>query len=557
MSFATFAASHIRLVNDRISREDAERQESAAVEILRRLERQPGVVLADEVGMGKTFVAMAVATSILIEQKNSGPVVVMCPSSLREKWPKDWQVFTEMCLSGSLKSGLRSARADSGIDFLKLLDDPEDRRPHIVFLTHGALNRTIGDGFAKLAVIKRAFKGRSSLSAQRAAFGRWASRLVFLDWVEKRAPGLLAELLDRPYEKWLTTIRRSDDRLKEAFEDDPVPAHLVEVLEEMSGVELEALVEELRKLPQRESPNLDDRLKEVRRALTDAMENVWKVALRRAKFTSPLLILDEAHHVKNPGTRLASLFATEESAKDSKFFETAGPLGGKFQRMLFLTATPFQLGHAELIRVLDRFEGINWTPPHAPSLTLSEFKQDIHTLGAILDDAQAAALRLDRAWSRLDRGLLERPDGTLQEPDAWWSSAQANAAEGQVAEVAEQVMQTERSMQAAEHALAPWVLRHLKSSHLPGSPETPRRHVLTGAAIRGGSPASGLEITAPVLLPFLLAGRAQSLLATSAKGRALFAEGLASSFEAYLETRSGREALDEDVVDSAAESVAV
>jgi CRP-like cAMP-binding protein len=121
------------------------------------------------------------------------------------------------------------------------------------------VNRTIGDGFAKLAVIKRAFKGRSSLGAQRAAFGRWASRLVFLDWVERRAPGLLGGLLDRPYEKWLNMIRRADVRLKGAVEDDPVPGHLIEVLEEMSGSELEPLVDELRKLPQRESPNLEDR----------------------------------------------------------------------------------------------------------------------------------------------------------------------------------------------------------------------------------------------------------------------------------------------------------
>jgi superfamily II DNA or RNA helicase len=546
MNFAKYAHSHIQLVNDRISREDAERQELAAAEILRRFGRQPGLVLADEVGMGKTFVAMAVAASILIERGQTGPVIVMCPPSLREKWPKDWQVFTEKCLKGPSKNRFRAARADSGIDFLKLLDDPEDRRAHIIFLTHGALHRSIGDGFAKLAVIKRAFKGRSSLSTQRAAFGRWASRLVLLDWVEKRADGLLGGLLDRPYEKWLSAIRRADDRLKETIADDPVPRHLVEVLEEMSGSELEPLVEELRRLPQRESANLEERLKDVRRALTAAMESVWKVALQRARFTSPLLILDEAHHVKNPATRLASLFATEESAKDSKFFDKAGPLGGKFQRMLFLTATPFQLGHAELIRVLDRFEGIDWTEPQAPMLTLPEFKGDIHTLGTLLDDAQSAALRLDRAWSRLGHELLERPDGTIQDPETWWSTAQANRTEGHVTDVDEQVRHTERAMQAAEQALAPWVLRHLKSSHLPGCTGIPRRQILTGAAIRGGSHASGLEITAPVLLPFLLAGRAQTLLASSTKGRALFAEGLASSFEAYLETRSGREALDED-----------
>ena len=170
MTYATYAKSHIQLSNDRISPEDSDRQERAAAEVLARLQRQPGVVLADEVGMGKTFVAMAVAVSILLERPESGPVVVMCPPSLREKWPKDWDVFTKKCLPTSLSRRFRAASADSGIEFLKLLDDPPDRKTHVVFLTHGAVHRAIGDGFAKLAVIKRAFKGRSSLNAQRQSF---------------------------------------------------------------------------------------------------------------------------------------------------------------------------------------------------------------------------------------------------------------------------------------------------------------------------------------------------------------------------------------------------
>ena len=49
---------------------------------------------------------------------------------------------------------------------------------------------------------------------------------------------------------------------------------------------------------------------------------------------------------------------------------------------------------------------------------------------------------------------------------------------------------------------------------------------LPGAAIRdNGDPSCGIEISGPVLLPFLLAGRAQGLLAASTRGRALFAEG--------------------------------
>jgi hypothetical protein len=43
----------VDLRNDRVSDIDADRQQRTATEILRRLNDQPGVVLADEVGMGK------------------------------------------------------------------------------------------------------------------------------------------------------------------------------------------------------------------------------------------------------------------------------------------------------------------------------------------------------------------------------------------------------------------------------------------------------------------------------------------------------------------------
>ena len=65
------------LGNERITPEDAARQQRTAIEILRRLERQPGVILADEVGMGKTFVAMAVAASVVKATHYRKPVIVM------------------------------------------------------------------------------------------------------------------------------------------------------------------------------------------------------------------------------------------------------------------------------------------------------------------------------------------------------------------------------------------------------------------------------------------------------------------------------------------------
>ncbi|EQD53943.1 hypothetical protein B2A_06198, partial [mine drainage metagenome] len=55
------------------------------------------------------------------------------------------------------------------------------------------------------------------------------------------------------------------------------------------------------------------------------------------------------------------------------------------------------------------------------------------------------------------------------------------------------------------------------------------------------STTAGLPITGDAALPFLLAARAQGELAQgSSKGRAFFAEGLCSSYEAFHHTREGR-----------------
>ncbi len=547
MSFARFAEACIHLKNPRISADDAERQARAAAEVLHRLVRQPGVILADEVGMGKTFVALAVAASILIEREDAGPIVVMTPPSLRYKWPKDWNVFRENCLAPALRERFRAKTAESGVAFLRLLDDPSDRRAHVIFLTHGALHRALGDGFAKLAVVKRAFKGRSSLAEQRQTFGRFAGRILRLEWVENRSPGLLSDLLERPYDGWFKAIHRADSRLRVDVPDDPVPAPLASALEEMQGRHFESIVEALRNVPLRDSAKLQERLKAVRDALGREMELVWQHALRRAKFRSPLLVLDEAHHVKNPKTKLASLFVTEESAAESGLFGSGGPLAGKFDRMLFLTATPFQLGHAELIRVLERFEGIDWNSARRPSITRKQFKEELSALARTLDDAQGAALRLDRAWGRLTPEHIGTDAPTASEIDQWWESAKATQGESIVAQLVQHVHYTREAMKKAELALGPWVLRHVRPATMSNASDVPRRKVRTGASIISDeATTSGLEITPQTLLPFLLAGRAQGLLASSTKGRALFADGLSSSFEAYLETRSGKLSVDDD-----------
>jgi hypothetical protein len=556
MSFALpFAEPSISLHTDRVSRQDAARQQRTAVEILRRLEDQAGLVLADEVGMGKTFVALATAASVALARPDDGPVVVMVPPSLKQKWPKDWEVFRTHCLRGQAASRLKAASADRGVAFLRLLDDPPERRSAIVFLTHGALNRSLTDDWVKLALLRRALLRRSSMEEVRRALPKFASRLLAARWIDRKAEGIWERLLDSPPERWRRIFERAG--LGDLAQDDPVPEALVGA---MDRLDYRPVLDALAELPLRESKYVEDRLRDVRRALSDALSNLWKTWLAEARFRSPLLIFDEAHHLKNV-TRLTSLFIEPESEEESEAV-ARGPLAGVFSRMLFLTATPFQLGHHELLNVLRRFEGVAWERPEAPRGGREGFRAAIETLEGALNDAQSASLRLDRAWGRLQPAHLRMPDGREPDPEGWWSAVRASPSQdGLVGDVCKRYRQCNEAMRHAEAALRPWVIRHLKPRTLPDvgdGPPPSRRQVLIGAKILRDAPVDGergIEIGGDSLLPFLLAARAQVALASrtaaSSTTRALFAEGLASSYEAYLETRRGNGVRDDSDGDGA------
>jgi ERCC4-related helicase len=535
----------ISLSTNRVSKEDALRQECTAQEIVRRLEHQPGLILADEVGMGKTFVALAVASAIALARPDDGPVIVMVPPSLKQKWPKDWSVFFEKCLDLKQYGCLDGALADSGVALLRLLDDPTDKRKEIIFLTHGALGRSLTDEWVKFALIRRALLRRSSMAHVRTALRRFAGRLLMRDWMGRKNPDLWEKLLDNPPDRWGRILRRAEIPIDD---DDPVPQSLVEAMERL---EFDDILDALDHLPLRESPNLGERLQKTRQALAKALSEVWHVWLRQTRFRSPLLIFDEAHHLKNM-TQLSSLFV-EEGAKEDSEAVSRGPLAGVFSRMLFLTATPFQLGHRELINVLSRFEGIKWDSPEAPG-TKEAFQNQIKQLETALGEAQTASLHLERAWGRLSAADLHGPDGRQLAPDEWWRNISEREEPG--IEVHERFIQCQQKMHAAETLLKPWVIRHLKARLLPARSDTEprnRREVLAGAAIKDGALVNGdagLEASGESLLPFLLAVRAQIALASrpsdGVSKRAVFAEGLASSYEAYLETRRGKAEVDDD-----------
>jgi superfamily II DNA or RNA helicase len=528
----------------RIEKPDAARQERTAREILRRLSDQPGLVLADEVGMGKTFVALAVATSVALSDARRRPVVVMVPPSLKEKWPQDFSVFKDRCLPPEIARRVRAASADSAVGFLKLLDDPIERRASIVFLTHGAMHRGLSDGWVKLAMIQRVLHRRHNTGRLRLALGRCAGSLLRLGWVQSRSEDIWERLLDAPTARWLNILRLhgidpEGDGNPET-DDDPVPRAVVKALKDFDTADVYAVLQEI--IPRRQSATFDERVADARRLLTEKLKEVWRQCLTSLEFKLPLLVMDEAHHLKNPAARLSGLFQNPD-AKDDAEEIARGSLGGIFERMLFLTATPFQLGHHELCSILERFEGIAWNKESAPPGGRDVFRTKVSVLRQSLDAAQRSAVLFDEAWGRLRAEDLVVNGRTYAsaEVESWWNAVQISAARTPVVEqVLSRNKMTDERMRVAEKALQPWVIRHLRDRVFNGKQ---RRERLPGKAILDNTPdagETGIEIAGGALLPFLLAARATACAPNS---RPVFAEGLASSYETFLHTRKANEDL--------------
>jgi ERCC4-related helicase len=539
-------------VEGRISAEDAARQERTAREILKCLVDRPGVILADEVGMGKTFVALAVAASVALNNPKRLPVVVMVPPALREKWTADFSVFCEKCLPSKIARTFRSGSAERATRFLKLLDDPLDRRKSVIFLTHGAMRRGLSDRWVMLGVIYQSLLRRHGSDRKRQVLGRVLGELLRMGKVHKQDSGVWMRLLKTHPSNWKLVLEKSgiqdwgsDDANST---DDPVPKDVWRVLPKL---DLSRVYDAIHEVPIKMSPRFHERVAFARDVIQGAIKELWNECLLEIQLKLPLLILDEAHHLKNADTKLASLFETEDAREDAEAV-TRGPLGGVFERMLFLTATPFQLGHSELCSVLDRFDGINWSTARPPTCGQDGFRAARERLRSALDAAQQAAVALDHAWGRLRPEDLTVNGTSWTDSGSWWSVARrAPELSGAAADVVRCFEHAKTKLKEAELEIRPFIIRHLKIRHLPGErSHLSRREKHVGRAIMGESivDEQGIPVSGESLLPFLLAARAVS---QAPESRPVFAEGLASSYEAFLHTRHSRgeiahHALDED-----------
>jgi superfamily II DNA or RNA helicase len=499
-------SDYLRTTTDPRFEEDWQRQRRTAADILQRLRFQEGVILADQVGMGKTYVALAVAVSQILSTQQLGQVVVFVPASVADKWVREWEKFRETLLAQD--TGIRCVpeAIRSGEDLLKALAAPFKDRNHIVVLTHTALTSDVKDCFVQLALLYYATHHQRDVEVLRQRIAKWSDGWNGLvrdrRFNEERVNKLLAT---RPQD-WRETWRCMPGC--EDLGEEPVPQLLIDAIKPSN---FEALREVLRALPANRSANVQSYIDSARRQLKKSMEAVWKRSLASIELDLPLLIVDEAHRLKNSHTQVSKLFAARSDDPGT------GALANIFRRMLFLTATPFELGHFELVNILSRMGAVRALRPR-PGEPL---EHRLKTLEKVLTAAQASAITLDAAWGRL--GANE-----LSYFDAWRPGQPApegiSAAAREAWEHAGLAVQARHEMHTA---LQPWVIRHTRK---------PRRKYLPGRAITSNEsgPTGGLNIPEHAALPFLLAARAQSVaLDEAGPARPLFAYGIASSYEAF------------------------
>lgn len=547
--------------NERVPEGDQKRQRAEVEELLRRLRTQPGVILADEVGMGKTFVALGVAYSVAVNKK-SGPVVVMVPNNLIEKWVQDFKTFCDLYLekreavccenaeSRVLRkpSAVRYGVARHSVELMRLLDDHPRERAHLIFLAQGAMSRNQSDKWVRLLLISEALRWHARGKNRRliqvsSQIHRFLAELLWAIGEERAqdwGDNLWLKLLKSHPQSWKEIYNEGVRTPSRQLRDDPVPKSVVRAL---GGIDLKPIARALENMPTRRSERLSERISQARGALLRAEKLLWNQVLIKTRWRSPLLILDEAHHLKNSGTALARVFQTTDTARDLRTGD--GAMANAFERMLFLTATPFQLGHYELVSVLRSFRGTRWNVDELG--TREDFDQRLEQLFKYLTESQRTAIALQRCWSRL------RPEDFhgIEDAEVWWHNIVVSPTESlntHQRAVRDAFETARRYREWAEKALRPWIIRHNKTQQWTGT-TIARRERLEGARISGITKSDGLPIPSNQLLPFFLAARS-----AAQPSKDILGEALCSSYEAFRFTRRNQHEAKDELDDTGKET---
>jgi hypothetical protein len=356
---------------------DCARQSETANAILRRFfganvrERRELMILADEVGLGKTYVALAVAVSILDAIRrgeapdglpsNKPVVLVLTPTNdaLFNKWMREAEAFKKDC-----------ARNDGDLDWLQIRCpiDNSSKSGNVVNLSEQMRGATRAKPMliiAKQGVFGAALHDRDLWRRRglAAVFGHFrTSPDTRRYWCRKGKVfdnfGIpeLNELLDlrSSGHLWDDSISADLERaFSRALGTYPYADRLSAALNETDEVALSGLLDDLAR---------------------HAMVSDW------AQF--PLVIIDEVHGLKNEYV---------QSRRNLEAFAS-----GKICRLLGLSATPFQLRHDELLSLLKLRRVLT-----LPRERFEALDQAVSSLGVAMKAARDSGDIFRRRWKGL------------------------------------------------------------------------------------------------------------------------------------------------------------
>ncbi len=422
---------------------DCDRQSDTASAILRGFFGAEGwrremMLLADEVGLGKTYVALAVAVSILdaIRQdkapeglpKNKPVVLVLTPTSdaLFNKWLREAETFKKDC-----------ARDDGNLDWLQICSPREDgtKSGNLIHLSTQIREATRSkpvllvakQGVLGAALHDRDLWRRRALAAvfehdhtERETRRYWCKKSNVL---ENCSSAQLDELLD---------LRKSAALWEDSIFPDLKSAYSQAVRTHSDHASrCETAINGTKETSEHQ--------------LTRLLDDLTRYALAGDWPTFPLVVIDEVHGFKN---------RTVQARENFEAFAE-----GRVCRLLGLSATPFQLRHGELLSVLDLRSVL--TLPTERRVVLD---QAVVALGTGMTAARDSGETFRRRWQALrssDQRVVNETWAAVKkanEPEQGTLAAQVRPP--RVAHAVAAALDLERKNAELRTHLRPFVIRH-------------------------------------------------------------------------------------------------
>lgn len=411
---------------------DAKRQSKTVDEILNRffnknVKNRYGLqILADEVGMGKTFVALAVAYSVLKAMREGRPdrdldgcyrrVLIITPpnNALFTKWQQEVSEFVKRCVSHDKSieaSNWFKPVAVRRIDKLSELLHTPGRAPLVLVTTM----RLFAGSRLKHYDLKRRFM-------LGVLFRHWSNRFNIAS--RKKLLKLLPN--DWPTNPYALTKRTKKERGQLPFSEQKILDAIWEIDNyEMTPIrglnhcdDILQVCRDINKPYQRDRQNLSDKLMSM---LTTLYKEVSGRLLRKA---FPLVIVDEAHNWKN-----GPLYGTNGYREFSRI------IACRTRRALLLTATPFQLRPNEMLEILKVSDDLRCSPSKKESISRQELLRDFReqTIRKTLDNSAKASIRFAKEWTKLPKSVTEKKVLSL------WQSVDYNKARNRLLNIANKV----------------------------------------------------------------------------------------------------------------------